>query len=283
MLDKQRYTNSDHLKKEQYNDAKRLSARIRLHTNYSTSKESVPSLIFDNMLAEIPDTANILEVGTGRGDLWAENAHRIPENWQMTLTDLSTGMIDDNKAHLGELSERMTYNVVNAINIPYPDNSFDAVLANYMLYHVPDREKTFSEIRRVLKPDGVLFAATNGNNHMKKIYVIAEYVDNETDWQSIAEKTFGLQNGTEQLMPYFTDIRMLNFVNNLWIPSAQPVLDYIESMVAIDGDAILQEIETEIRENLNQTIADKGGILIEKETGLFIARGNYEKRTSITD
>ena len=76
---------------------------------------------------------------------------------------------------------------------------------------------------------------------------------------------------------------VLNFVNNLWIPSAQPVLDYIESMVAIDGDAILQEIETQIRENLNQTIADKGGILIEKETGLFIARGNYEKRTSITD
>lgn len=283
MLDKQRYTNSDHLKKEQYNDAKRLSARIRLHTDFSTSKESVPSLIFDNMLAEIPDTANILEVGTGRGDLWAENAHRIPENWQMTLTDLSAGMIEDNKAHLGKLSERMTYNVVNAIDIPYPDNSFDAVLANYMLYHVPDREQTFNEIRRVLKPDGVLFAATNGNNHMKGIYVLAEYVDNTTDWQGIAEKTFSLQNGTAQLMPYFTDIRMLNFVNNLWIPSAQPILDYIESMVAIDGVEILAERGSDIRENLNQIIADKGGILIEKETGLFIARGNYEKRTSITD
>lgn len=273
MLDKNRYSNSQHLKEQQYNNASKLSARIRLHENYSTNTQSIPKLIFDLMLQEIPSKANILEIGTGRGDLWAENAHRIPDDWSMTLTDLSTGMVEDNKAHLGELAERMSYDVVNAMDIPYPDNSFDVVLANYMLYHVPDRAKAIGEFRRVLKPDGVLFTATNGNNHMKKLYIFAQHIDEVTQWQSLVEETFGLQNGTGQLMPYFTDIRMVQFINNLWIPSAQPIIDYIESMVTIDGEHIIREREDEIRDNLDTIIANKGGILIEKETGIFIARG----------
>lgn len=280
MLDKNRYSNPQHLKEQQYNNANKLSARIRLHENYGTSKQGVPNLIFNLMLQEIPDNANILEIGTGRGDLWAENADRISNNWTMTLTDLSAGMLEDNKKYLGNLAERMTYDVVNAMDIPYPDNSFDVVLANYMLYHVPDRPKAISEFQRVLKPDGVLFVATNGNNHMKEIYVFAQHIDEVTQWESLVEKTFGLQNGTGQLMPYFTDIRMVQVINNLWIPTAQPIIDYIESMVTIDGAEIIRDREADIRNNLNTIIADKGGILIEKETGIFIARGVYEQTTS---
>ena len=273
MLDKNCYSNPQHLKEQQYNNADKLSARIRLHENYSTSKESIPKLIFDLMLQEIPSKAHILEIGTGRGDLWAENTHRIPDDWTITLTDLSAGMVEDNKSHLGKWAERMRYDVVDAMDIPYPDNSFDVVLANYMLYHVPDRARAISEFRRVLKPDGILFAATNGNNHMKTLYVFAQHIDEVTQWETLVEKTFGLQNGTGQLMPYFTDIRMVQFINDLWIPSAQPIIDYIESMVTIDGEHIIREREDEIRDNLNTIIADKGGIRIEKETGIFIARG----------
>lgn len=278
MLDKNRYSNPQHLKEQQYNNADKLSARIRLHENYSTSHKAVPNLIFDLMLQEIPHNATILEIGTGRGDLWAENANRIPDDWKLTLTDLSAGMVEDNKKHLGKLAKRMTYDVVNAVDIPYPDNSFDVVLANYMLYHVPDRVKAISEFRRVLKPDGVLFAATNGNNHMKKIYVYAQHIDEVTQWESLVEKTFGLQNGTGQLMPYFADIRMVQFINDLWIPSAQPIIDYIESMVTIDGADSIRQHENDIRNNLNTIIANKGGILIEKETGIFIARGTPERK-----
>ncbi len=273
---KENFSNPGYLKTQQYNTSDKLSARIRLHQNYSTTDESPISGTFDLMLEYLPENAKILEVGTGRGDLWKENASRIPEGWDMTLTDLSAGMIADQKAYLGDLARVMNYEVVNAVDIPYADNSFDAVVANYMLYHVPDRVKAIAEIRRVLKPDGTLFATTNGANHMKLIFTIARDVSEITREETVVAETFSLQNGLAQLMQEFTDIRMIRFNNNLWIPEARPVLDYIASMSSIEGEAIIRQHETAMRENLNRMIVDKGGIFIEKETGVFIARGVYD-------
>lgn len=272
------FSNPEQLKKQQYNSADKLSARIRLHQNYSTTDESPISITFGLMLENISQQASILELGTGRGDLWKENSHRIPDDWEMTLTDLSAGMIADQKTFLGDLAERMTYEVVNAVEIPYPDNSFDAVLANYMLYHVPDRTKAIVEIRRVLKPDGVLFASTNGENHMKRMHVLAQQVEEIEDvTKTWLADTFSLQNGTAQLMQEFTDIRLRRFNNNLWVTEAQAIIDYIASMMSIDGEKIIHENEATIHTKLNQIIADKGGIFIEKETGIFIASGIYDR------
>lgn len=268
------FNNPEHLKTQQYNTSDKLSARIRLHQNYSTTDESPISRTFDLMLEHLSQEAKILELGTGRGDLWKENAHRIPDDWDMTLTDLSAGMIADQKAYLGDLARVMNYEVVNAVDIPYADNSFDAVVANYMLYHVPDRTRAIAEIRRVLKPDGILFASTNGENHMKQMHVLAQQVEEISQvTKTWLAETFSLQNGVAQLMQQFTDIRMLRFNNNLWITEAQAIIDYIASMMSIDGERIIRENEAGIRANLNQMISDKGGILIEKETGIFIARG----------
>ncbi|MEL7432545.1 MAG: class I SAM-dependent methyltransferase [Chloroflexota bacterium] len=272
-----RHTNQQYLKNEQYNSASNLSARIRLHQDYGMHPErSLMAWQFDHILQHVSDTANVLEVGTGRGDLWHENEARIPAGWDMTLTDLSAGMLEDNRKLLGSLAERMQYDVVDAMQIPYADNSFDVVFANYMLYHVPDREQTLREIRRVLKPDGVLFACTNGDNHMGMIYVLAGQVDEVTAWETVFKRTFSLQNGTAQLMPHFSDIRMVQFHNDLWVTDIQPIIDYIASMVSLDGKNIVANHEAEMRKDIDARIARDEGILIKKETGLFIAQGAFD-------
>ena len=50
-------------------------------------------------------------------------------------------------------------NVVNMESIPYQDSSFDVIIANHVIEHVPDEKRGLAEIRRVLKPDG--FAIMN--------------------------------------------------------------------------------------------------------------------------
>ena len=271
-----RHTNQHYLKNEQYNSASNLSARIRLHQVYGMYPDrSLMNWQFDHILQYVSDTARVLEVGTGRGDLWHENEARIPAGWDITLTDLSAGMLADNRVLLGSLAERMQYEVVDAMQIPYTDNSFDVVFANYMLYHVPDREQTLREIRRVLKPDGVLFACTNGDNHMGMIYVLAGAVDEVTAWETVFKHTFSLQNGTAQLMHYFSDIRMVQFHNDLWVTDAQPIIDYIASMVSIDGKNIVANQEAEMRKDINERITRDGGIRIRKETGMFIVQGAF--------
>jgi len=47
--------------------------------------------------------------------------------------------------------------------LPFADASFDCILAMHMLYHVPDRDLAIAEMRRVLRPGGVLLALTNSH------------------------------------------------------------------------------------------------------------------------
>jgi ubiquinone/menaquinone biosynthesis C-methylase UbiE len=58
--------------------------------------------------------------------------------------------------------------------LPFDDDSFDLVLANYMLYHVPDLDQAIAELRRVLCPGGTLLAATNGQGHMHELWQMEE-------------------------------------------------------------------------------------------------------------
>ena len=66
---------------------------------------------------------------------------------------------------------------MDAQDIPFEDDTFGCVVANHMLYHVPDLDKGLAEIRRVLKPGGKLYAATNGEAHMLELeaFVVEQF------------------------------------------------------------------------------------------------------------
>ena len=59
-------------------------------------------------------------------------------------------------------------------DLPFEDESFDGVVANHMLYHVPDRPQALAEIRRVLRSAGRVFATTNGGDHLQEIKAFYE-------------------------------------------------------------------------------------------------------------
>lgn len=73
---------------------------------------------------------------------------------------------DRSPAMVGATAQRgVRAEVADADRLPYADASFDAVVAMWMLYHVPDLDRTLAEARRVLRPGGVLIAVTNGRQH----------------------------------------------------------------------------------------------------------------------
>ena len=265
-----RFDNQDYLKEEQYKTSKNLSARIRLHKEYGVSQREVPLAIFDAMLKEIPENANILDVGCGRGDLWKDNADRIPDGWNITAMDISAGMIEDHKAHLGDLSQRFTYRIADVQELPFEDNQFDAVLAMYMLYHVPDISKGITEMRRVLKPDGVLLAQTNGGGHMKELFDFVQLVDPDMNRQFL---TFTVENGAEYIGGSFSDVQYTSHDSHIWVDTAQPILDYIDSMIAIEGDKYITHNGQDLRKVIDDEITKNGGVRINRVTGLFTARG----------
>jgi ubiquinone/menaquinone biosynthesis C-methylase UbiE len=270
-----KFQNSDYLKTQQYAHAGNLAARIRLHEQYSTNKESMQRWQFDRLLKAVPAEANVLEVGCGRGDLWKQNADRIPAGWDIRLSDLSAGMLEDCQRHLGEeLTKRFAFEEINVEEIPYPDQSFDVVIANYMLYHVPDLPQALREIRRVLKPGGMLFAMTNGEKHLVDLeQLVDRFNDREGDGFGLMgiRFAFTLQNGIQYLEPYFSNIQREDFESSLHITQLQPLLNYIASSM-VSMDVMEQPNARALIAELRHRLDTDGAIDIGKETGLFIAR-----------
>ena len=112
--------------------------------------------INDFMYRRIPEkirNMEALEIATGPGLL----AKRVaPAAKRMIATDYSDGMIA--QARKGEPIPNLTFEVADAMSLPYASASFDAVIIANALHIVPDPEKVLSEIARVLRPGGILIA-----------------------------------------------------------------------------------------------------------------------------
>ncbi|MFT3952688.1 MAG: class I SAM-dependent methyltransferase [Oscillospiraceae bacterium] len=106
------------------------------------------------------------EAGCGNGAQWEENIQKLPSGCKLILSDFSYGMVEIVKNKYADDSN-ITAQQIDIQCIDYPDESFDVVIANHMLYHVPDLSKALSEVSRVLKPNGTFYAATNGNGGLR--------------------------------------------------------------------------------------------------------------------
>ena len=260
----------NYLKSDQYKDASKLAARAQLHANYSRSKIGWFTWMFD--LYQLPPNARILELGAGAGWLWVNNATRIPAGWQITLSDFSPGMLDEQRKALAHVPHAFEHQEIDAQAIPYPDAAFDALIANHMLYHVPDRAKAIAEMRRVLKPGGTLYTATNGTKHMQEVHrMMAHFGFERNDWLNgfIAEDGYRLENAPDQLRAQFGQVELRRFDDGIEIDTPDPLIAYILSMPVSISDEKLAEI----RAYIAAEIAKNGKMSITKDMGVLIARG----------
>jgi len=93
-------------------------------------------------------TARVLEIGTGAGLI----ANAVSKHARSVD---SIDIVDDRTT-----TEGYTQTLVTDENIPFPDGTFDVVITNQVLEHVPDAGLHLREIRRVLADDGVVYLAT---------------------------------------------------------------------------------------------------------------------------
>lgn len=252
---------------EQYKSEDNLSTRINLHTKYSTNKQGWFSWLFEYY--EFANGYRILELGCGNGSQWEGRIGKLPQDCTLVLSDFSEGMVksvwEKYSCHANILSLR-----IDIQDIPFPDNCFDVVIANHMLYHVPDLSKAISEVHRVLKYGGKFYAATNGNGGMRTYLHDACKLINPNTNALPEEFSFSLQNGGELLSKFFKDdVQCYIYDDSLHITKTQDLIDWMKSSITIsnfsetDFDKLYHHFEN-IRIN-------QGAIDIPKEVGLFIS------------
>jgi len=255
----------EYLKNSQYVNSGNLSSRAALHVKFSTNETGWPRWIFEQLI--LANKSEILELGAGHGILWKENKDRIPDDWNIVISDLSEGMLSEAKNNLRGLKNFTDYRTIDIQKIPFPDKTFDCVIANHMLYHVPDISKALSEIRRVLIPGGYLFAATNGSTHMREIYdLIRKFVK---EFESATQR-FTLENGQKQLEPHFEIIELLKYQDSLVVCEPLPLIKYIRSLsgFADVNENHLKQIESYVHSRFRTD----GEFHISKDAGLFKAQ-----------
>lgn len=260
------FSDQNYLLNEQYKDASRLNARIQLHARFGTNKYGWHKWVFDQL--NLAPGSRVLELGCGPGLFWASNRERIPADWQITLSDFSPGMLEAAQHTLARSQQRFNFQVIDAQAIPFEDASLDAVIANHMLYHVPDRPKALSEIRRVLKPDGCLYASTIGEQHLKEIQGLVRRVT-AFYTSGLEANPFSLENGAAQLALYFSSVTLRRQENALIVTEAQPLVDYILS--GKSGPVFVGERLERLLALIEQELAAHGAIHITTDSGLFVA------------
>jgi ubiquinone/menaquinone biosynthesis C-methylase UbiE len=97
----------------------------------------------------------VLEVAIGTG----LNLSHYPSEVTLTGIEFSPGMLAIARSRAGELQRKVDLREGNAHDLDFPDASFDTVVCTFSLCAIPDERRALSEMRRVLRPGGVLLLA----------------------------------------------------------------------------------------------------------------------------
>lgn len=251
----------------QYKNATNISARIRLHRDYSVNKQGWFPWLFSQI--NFKPGMRILELGAGNGALWSQNIDKVPNNITVVVSDISEGILADAKKEIGKHSQ-FQYAVFDAQKIPFADDTFDLVIANHMLFYCDNISQTLDEIQRVLKPGASFACSTYSEKHMHEITDLVQNYNSEIVLSSTnLYERFGLDNGRKILEPYFKDIACHKYQDAIEISESMPIISYILSCHGNQNSILLDHYQ-DFKQYVDEKV--KHGFYITKDAGYFLGQ-----------
>ena len=173
--------------REQYATPNNLRSRKSAYAN--SEGDDPRQFAFDAIAAQLP--RHVLEVGGGEGEL----AERVLKELgaEVIGIDQSEAMVEIQRG------KGIDARVGDATRLPFADGEFDLAIAAWMLYHVPDLDRTVAELARVLRPGGVLVAVTNALDHLIELSELARR-------NAMDDFTFRSDTGDEILRRHFAAV-----------------------------------------------------------------------------
>jgi len=266
LIDIIKITNMESTIKDQYKNDKNLNLRTNLHS-YNINKIDWDIWCFEKI--NFSKYNKVLELGCGNGKLWLKNKEKIDETLDITLSDFSRSMLKTTKSNLKHINHTFNYKEINAEKIPYENETFDIIIAEHMLYFVPNIEKALSEMKRVLKSKGKLYITTNSCNTMYELNELSEkFAPNLGLSNNGFSERFNLENGESVLKSYFNTVKLHVLEGKIILKEAEPMVSYKAS--TIQGSSILTgNKRNEFRKYLDNYIKEKGEISITTKAGMF--------------
>lgn len=197
--------------RHEYADETGLSARIALWSR--RPRPHPQDVAFDEVVALRPQ--RVIEVGCGRGEF----AERLAEaGIEVIAVDQSPRMVELTAAR------GVDARAGDVRQLPFPSGQFDVVVANFMLYHVPDLDRGISELSRVLRAGGSLVATTNSVRQLAEMW--------ELVGRDLTDRTelFMRETGEATLQRHFAAVRRIDLDSTIEL-TASDMRDYIAHSV----------------------------------------------------
>ncbi|MET8650509.1 class I SAM-dependent methyltransferase [Nocardia aurea] len=232
----------------EYADPTPLRVRIDTHEHYSESANHPTADVLAAL--ELSGTEHLADIGCGDARFLAELV-TAGHHGRLVGIDNSPAMVAAADLVPGVLGV-----LADAERIPFDDNTFDALTARHMLYHVEDPRSALDEFRRTTRPGGTVAVVVNHPNNCPRT---VELVTAHADTYGIEQtETFRASVDSDSLpllmSEVFGAVRVHRSDNALVFDRAEPLVRFAESLFGLYGvpadhperDAILDDLRDDV-------------------------------------
>lgn len=130
-----------------------------ISSDYDNNRIPEPIRCYPLLWEKVSKNAkSIVDIGCGTGSMLQMIEQNTDDEVKLVGVDLSEGMISEASK---KANDRMTFMVGDVENLPFEDNSFDAVLCMHSFHHYPNPEKAMSELFRICTEGGAVYIVEN--------------------------------------------------------------------------------------------------------------------------
>ncbi|MFE1558866.1 class I SAM-dependent methyltransferase [Streptomyces sp. NPDC058734] len=266
-----------------FHNTRMLDVKQDVHNRFRTNPTSMVGHMIDNL--DLAGSEDLLDLGCGNAFVLE---HLRPHLADGTITglDVAPAVLEAARARMHGTATPCTWIEGSADNLSMlDDNSFDRVMANYMIHYVPDLDRCFTEVRRVLRPGGIFQLTTDRPDSMLEMYQVhftALKAMNAPDdlFKATPKGRLSLDNGAAQLAGHFETVKRVTWQDQLRFTDPDPFLRFYQvghnhCCASSEPDerldeAFFSELRDRVAAQVTEAIKENGYFAVTKYTGSFL-------------
>ncbi|WP_331765309.1 class I SAM-dependent methyltransferase (plasmid) [Streptomyces sp. NBC_01384] len=268
-----------------FNDSRMLVVKQWVHNVFRTN----PTSMLEHMLGNLAltGTEDLLDLGCGNGFI-LEGLRPHLAGGSITGLDIAPAVLDAARQRLHGTATLCTWIEGSADDLSrLGDDSFNRVMANYMIHYVPDLDRCFTEVRRVMRPGGIFQLTTDRTDSMLEMYDVhftaLTAMDAPQDLFKASPKgRLSLANGAGLLGEHFEQVDTVTWQDQLRFTDPDPFMRFYEvghnhccASSEPDerlNDGFFRELRDRVRAQVTEAITTNGYFAVTKYTGSFLCR-----------
>ena len=222
--------------------------------------------VFFDECFDLPADGRVLDAGCGPGNYLPALVERVRSAIALDIAHVRAAAIELVPALVGDVQA-----------LPFADGTFDAALAMHMLYHVPDIPAGVRELRRVVRPGGVLYAFTNSWRAQWELTELFLTNGGDND-KAFGDERFCNENGEALLRTGFDDVSLVELTDTwLEVPDVECIVDELQSQrymleLNLASGVAWDDMIAGARRDAQSVIDRDGAFRMSENHGLFTCR-----------